>query len=390
MTPSELCFWLLVACVAYPYVIYPMLLLVAARFHPRRRQEYGPVSSSFSLVIAAHNEEAVIERRLRELITLVHASGRRGEVILVSDGSTDATVSLARPFMKEGIRILELPVNRGKALALTLGCELATHDILVFADVRQTWAPETLERLLQPFADPEVGAVSGDLVLESNAGVMMAVGFYWRYEKWLRKLESRVHSTVGVTGAISAVRHQLFRGIPEGTLLDDVYWPLQAAMQGYRVIHADHAHAYDRLPERSQDEFRRKVRTLCGNFQLATQLPNALLPWRNPIWFQYFSHKLLRLVVPWALLGMLIESLLSAGSFYHCLFCLQVGCYLLAGWGLWMGARSRIRIAKVAAAFVVLNSAAWLAFWVWIMGRASRSWQKVAYQSLPVAYGHSE
>lgn len=390
MTLSEVCFWLLVASVAYPYAIYPLLLLLAAQFQPRRTQPYRPVPSSFSLVIAAHNEGARIQRRLRELLTLVNASGHRGEVILVSDGSTDETVSLARPFVKEGLHILELPVRQGKAVALNRGCAAASHDILVFADVRQTWEPAALEQLLRHFADPEVGAVSGDLVLESSPGVMAAVGLYWRYEKWLRKLESRVHSTVGVTGAIAAVRRRLFPNIPEGTLLDDVYWPLQTVMLGYRVIHEDRARAHDRLPERPRDEFRRKVRTLCGNFQLMALLPGTLFPWRNPIWFQFLSHKLLRLAVPWALLGMLILSLLSSGSVYQFLFGTQVVCYLLAVWGLWMGARARLRIAEAAAAFLVLNSAAWLAFWVWISGQATQSWQKVAYQAISVTHGATE
>ena len=112
-----------------------------------------------------------------------------------------------------------------------------------------------------------------------------------------------MHVIVGVTGAISAVRRELFRPIPSGTLLDDVYWPLLVAMQGYRVIHEPRARAYDRLPERPLDEFQRKLRTLTGNFQLVARLPQALLPWRNPIWFQFLSHKLLRLLMPWAHAG---------------------------------------------------------------------------------------
>src|SRR5438132_2819396 len=119
---------------------------------------------------------------------------------------------------------------------------------------------------------------------------------------------------VGATGAISALRRELFRPIPAGTIVDDVYWPLQVALQGFRVVLDPRALAYDRLPERTRDEFRRKVRTLSGNLQLVARLPETLLPWRNPVWFQFVSHKLLRLVVPWALLGLLATSALLPGS----------------------------------------------------------------------------
>ncbi len=162
----------------------------------------------------------------------------------------------------------ELPARVGKAAALNAGCALAEHEIIVFADIRQTWEADALLLLLENFADPSVGAVSGDLLLRDADGVLAGVALYWRYEKMLRRLEGRVWSVVGATGAISAVRRQLFCAIPPGTLLDDVYWPLCVALQGFRVIHDRRAIAYDRLPSRTRDEFRRKVRTLSGNFQL--------------------------------------------------------------------------------------------------------------------------
>ena len=250
---------------------------------------------------------------------------------------------------------------------------MAKGDILVFADARQRWAAMSLQRLLENFNRPEVGAVTGELVLEVADGVLAGVGLYWRYEKWLRRNEGRLHSTVGVSGSISAVRRELFRPIPRGVLLDDLYWPLQVVMQGRRVVYDERAVAYDRLPERPADEFRRKVRTLSGNFQLAAVLPQALLPWRNPIWAQFVSHKLLRLVVPWMLLAVFLASSFLDGTLYRIALVAQVIFYGLALIALAGGAGSRWRVATAAAAFVVLNAAAWLAFWVWICGRAEGS-----------------
>jgi hypothetical protein len=206
------------------------------------------------------------------------------------------------------------------------------------------------------------------------------VGLYWRYEKWLRGQESRLSSMVGLSGSVSALRRELFRPIPKGTMLDDVYWPLQVTMQGFRVVLDERARVYDQLPESSRDEFRRKVRTLSGNLQLLTWLPAALLPWRNPVWFQYLSHKMLRLVVPWALLAMLAASFFLEATVYRLAFWGQVVCYSAGLVGILWKAACRFRPISVAASFLVLNAAAWLAFWVWLFGKSSRSWVKVTYK----------
>ncbi len=313
------------------------------------------------------------------MTNLLDGSEVSGEIVLVSDGSTDATAAIARSFAGRGVRVIEMPERIGKAACLTAGCQSATADILVFTDVRQTWAPDALRRLLENFADAEVGAVTGNLVLERSPGVLAGVGVYWRMEKWLRRQESRVWSTVGATGAISAVRRELFRAIPPGTILDDVYWPLCVALGGRRVVMEPRAHAFDRLPPRTADEFRRKVRTLSGNFQLMTLLPSALLPSRNPIWLQLVSHKLLRLLVPWALLALLPLSLLAKGPIYQAAFWCQAAGYGLGLLGLWGTAAARSRLVSAAGSFLLLNAASWAAFWVWASGRAGRSWHKVKY-----------
>jgi poly-beta-1,6-N-acetyl-D-glucosamine synthase len=377
-----LLFWSCLACVVYTYLVYPVLLGILARVWSRPVRRCGRVPTSISIILAAHNEAPQIGGRLAELIALLDSSGLTGEILVVVNGSTDGTVDAIKGYISDRVRVLEFAEPVGKAAALSAGAAAATSEVLVLGDVRQRWAKGVLRRLVENFADPEIGAVSGDLVLESSPGVLAGVALYWRFEKWLRVRESRWWSMVGATGAISAVRRTLFRPIPVGTILDDVYWPLQVAMQGYRVYHDAEAHAYDRMPPRTQDEFRRKVRTLSGNFQLMARLPSALLPWVNPIWLQFVSHKLLRLVVPWALLGMLVTSALLPGPVYATLFAGQVICYLLGLAGLWPALGRRWRLLAAAGSFLVLNSAAWIAFWVWLSGRGTQTWGKVAY---PVA-----
>jgi glycosyltransferase involved in cell wall biosynthesis len=376
---AQVCFWLLAAGVLYTYAGYPLLLALATRLRPRPVRRGRDHPCCVSIVVAVRNEEAAIDRRLDELTAQLRSSGLRGEIIVVSDGSTDGTAAVARGHTKGPVHVLELPHWVGKAAALSAGCAAATGEVLVFADPRQSWAPGALHRLLENFADPEVGAVSGNLMVEAAPGVMSGVSLYWRLEKWLRRKESEAGSMVGATGAISAVRRELFCPVPAGTVLDDVYWPLCVAMRGRRVVLDTRAVAYDRLPVRARDELRRKVRTLSGNLQLLARLLGAALPWRNPLWFRFVSHKLLRLVVPWALLALLTLSALQPGPRYRALFWVQVEVYSLAVLGACTGLGARLRFVAAAGSFLVLNVAAWLAFWVWASRRADSSWVRVVY-----------
>jgi cellulose synthase/poly-beta-1,6-N-acetylglucosamine synthase-like glycosyltransferase len=378
-----LAFWICAGIIVYAYLIYPLLVAGLARVRgasQSRRKDFG---GSVSVILAAYNEEATIRGRLEELTKLLSATKLEAELIVVSDGSTDKTARLARDFPSNLVQVLELPVNSGKAVALSEACALARNDVLVFADARQTWSAKALKLLLENFTDSTIGAVSGDLIVSSGRGALEGVGLYWKYEKWIRKQESRFHSMVGVTGAICAVRRELFQPIPQGTILDDVYWPLQVAMQGYRVIHDERAWAFDRLPEKAGDEFRRKVRTLSGNFQLAAQLPAALLPWKNPVWLQFVSHKLLRLLVPWALLATLGLALVLPGLLYETTFWIQLAFYVFGVMGMWFPALAKAKPISLATSFLVLNSAAWLAFWIWLFGKTSDSWTKILYGRSP-------
>jgi cellulose synthase/poly-beta-1,6-N-acetylglucosamine synthase-like glycosyltransferase len=379
MTPGEVGFWLALALVAYTYGLYPVLLGLAAALSRRPPRPAGRFEGTAAVVLAARDEQETIARRARELAAQLVDSGLAGELIVVSDGSTDRTAELARA-VAGPVRVIELDGHRGKSAALNEGAAAARADLLIFADARQRWAPDAMRRLADNFLDPAIGAVSGDLVIEAAPGAVAGMLVYWGYEKWIRRQEGRLHSTIGVTGSIAAVRREQFRPIPGGMILDDLYWPMQVAMNGARVVHDGTAHAYDRLPDRARDEFRRKVRTLCGNFQLLAWLPAALLPWRNPVWWQFVSHKVLRLLIPWALLAMLLTSALLRDSVYRMALTAQVAVYVVALAGLRGAVSARSRLAGAAASFVVLNTAAWVAFWVWACGGAHRAWGKVAYE----------
>ena len=351
-----------------------MIALVATTYPPCRQ---APFIGSFSIILAVRNEQPHIERRLNELTQLAADTHLPHEIIVVCDGCEDRTPFIARQF--QNVHVLELQQNLGKSAALSHGAVMGRNDILLFADARQSWTGDTIPLLLENFSDPQVGAVSGNLVVESAPGVMAGVGLYWRFEKWLRRTESQAFSMVSVSGSIIAVRRPLFCHIPAGCLLDDVYWPLRVAMQGFRVVHDPRAIATDRLPDRAADEFKRKVRTLSGNFQLLALLPGAILPWQNPVWFQFWSHKLLRLVVPWALIATFAISCILQHPIYRFAFFAQLAFYALALLGLPRTSAARLKPVSAAASFLVLNTAALIAFCVFVTGRSGRSWTKVSY-----------
>jgi poly-beta-1,6-N-acetyl-D-glucosamine synthase len=230
------------------------------------------------------------------------------------------------------MRVLLLDQHGGKAEALNRGVEKATGEILVFADVRQLLDRNAVRALVSNCEDVSVGAVTGELMLLDEFGkeAKDAVGVYWRYEKKLRSMESDIHSTVGATGALYAIRRELYRPIPSHTILDDVAIPMNAVLEGKRVVFERTARAYDWAANSSATEFTRKVRTLTGNFQLLKQMPQLIVPWRNPVFIQFVSHKIGRVLVPYFLIALFVSNLFLGGAAYRGILALQCTWYLLA------------------------------------------------------------
>jgi len=361
-------FWISALIILYAYLGYPALLFLRSRWRPfavRRSSVRPPIS----IVIAVHNGAAVLRAKLENLAELDYPA-ELIEVIVVSDGSSDETNEILRAWQGESRLAILLPNNEGKAVALNRGVEAATREILVFTDARQHIERDALRYLVQNFADPAVACVSGELILkEPGPGASAAgLGLYWEFEKKIRQWESDTGSVVGVTGALYAARKQFVPPLPPGTILDDVYIPVCAAGQGKRVLFEGRARSYDRLSE-GRREFWRKVRTLAGNYQLL-QLAPWLLTTNNPVRFRFISHKLMRLLVPFALLGILASSILLESPLYRLALAGELALCLGAALGairLPLGFLSRP--GNACAAFLVLNAAALVAFAYFVTGR---------------------
>lgn len=363
-------FWVSAAALAYTYFGYPAWLWVRSRFviRPVKATDAAP---AISIVMAVRNEAAVLERKLQNLLMLNYP-GEHCEIIVASDGSTDATNEILRKYGSgPRVRVLLSEEKRGKAACLNDCVALAGGEVIVFTDARQKIELDALRPLLATFGDPEVGCASGELMLGTadSGETAQGVGLYWRIEKTVRELESKSGSVVGATGALYAARRKLVVPVPQDTILDDVYIPMHVARQGFRVIFVPEARAWDVADQGSGREFGRKVRTLTGNYQLL-QLAPWLLGSSNPLRFEFISHKVLRLVAPFALALGFVSSLLLHETVYRVALVVQLIFY-----GLGLAAMLKLawgplaRIADAAGTFVLLNSAALVAFVKFVTGR---------------------
>jgi biofilm PGA synthesis N-glycosyltransferase PgaC len=369
MNSAVIAFVILCATAAYILAGYPLLLAWRARRHERpvkKELKMQPVS----VILAVRDGEQFLAAKLDSILQSDYSRDLL-EIIVVSNGSTDGTVSVAASYANRGVRLLEVN-HGGKPDAINEAVRAASHGVLIFTDVRQVLDRKSIAYLVACFADPEVGVVSGYLVIRSAGVEEDNVGLYWRYERWIRSNLSRVDSILGATGALYAMRRELFRPMPSDTLLDDVYLPLAAFFDGYRLILEERARLYD-YATTVDVEFRRKVRTLAGNYQIMQQYP-ALLTRRNRRLFDFLSYKFARLLLPWIIIAILAVSFLLPQPFAGIFLTVQAVFYGLAALDLAM-ARSPLRKLSSPARTVVSMLAASACAIVIFFVPANRLWK---------------
>jgi len=364
-------FWIAAGVIAYTYIGYACWLRLRMLWRSRPVLR-GSMIPSVSVVMIVRNEENTLESKLRNLTELNYPSDRC-QIVVVSDGSTDKTEEILHNWARDPrITVVLNQISQGKALGLNDAIQAAYGEVVLFTDARQEIEPDALPLMMENFADPTVGCVSGELMLgdPSEGESRRGMSLYWRIEKQVRELEAAADSVVGATGAIYAVRRELLPTVPPGTILDDVYIPMQVVRQGKRVIFDSRARAWDLPSLGAAREFSRKVRTLSGNYQLV-QLAPWLLRRENPIRFEFVSHKLMRLAVPFALAALLVSSFFLDGFLYRAALVGQLFFYALSAVSISRLAKSGIlaRISDAAGTFVLLNAAALVASANFVAGR---------------------
>lgn len=374
------------AGLGYIYVGYPLLVALFARHRCRQQPAETPPTESWqgriSVIVVGYNEASRLIAKL-DCILASDNSSQIVEVIVASDGSDDNTVDLIGAYLDPRVQLIHFEERRGKPAVLNDVVRMAKGEVVVLTDARQHLDPQSIPRLVNRFVDPEIGVVSGELMFRAEGSDSVAargMGAYWHYEKFLRKCESGFRGVPGATGAFYALRHHLFRPIPENTLLDDVVIPMQAIEQGGRCILEPGAYAWDRPSQSSQQESVRKRRTIAGAAQLIINQPRWLLPWRNPLWWEFVSHKLTRLLSPLLLAILLaVNVTLLPSLWFAMILAVQVGFYAaaLVGWGLQSAGR-RASLFGTCLMFVSLNVTTVFALLDAFRGRFRATWQRTA------------
>jgi hypothetical protein len=307
---TRLIFWLSAAVVAYAYVGYPLLLWLM-QFLFRRPVRKAPIEPSISLLISAYNEAAVIAAKVRNSLALDYPPARL-EIVVASDGSTDATAQIVRSLIaqegKDRVRLLEFPENRGKVTALNNAVPQLRGEIVVFSDASSMLAKESLRNLIANFADERVGAVSGvyKVLNQDHATLGRQEDFYWRYETFLKIQEARLGTLTGAHGCLYGMRKSLYPFPPAGTINDDFVIPTSVLRRGFRIAYEPEAVAYEEAHE--MEGFGRRIRIMAGNIAQLREIKGLLWPPRPRVLFCFLSHKGARIVVPLAMIMLAVSS----------------------------------------------------------------------------------
>jgi cellulose synthase/poly-beta-1,6-N-acetylglucosamine synthase-like glycosyltransferase len=378
-TAAAWIFWGSAAVLFYTYAGFGLLVVFWGAVR-RRLVHSDDITPSVSLIVAAYNEEEVIEEKLRNCLLLDYPS-RSLEVILASDGSDDRTESIACTYSGGSIRLLALP-RRGKIHALADAVQRARGEILVFSDANTLLHASALRKLVRNFADSRVGGVCGNQMHTKNPGSDSSEGgesLYWSYDKWLKTMETRTGSIVSADGAIYAIRRHLFRKPEITAVTDDFAISTAVVEQGYRLVFEAEALAYEPATGAARREFQRKVRLMNRGMRGVLLRRRLLNPFRFGFYsLTLFSHKVVRRVAPVFLITLFLASLsLADQPFFARLALLQAGFYSLAflGWCLKSRSLGRVKILSLPFFYCMANAAALVALVKLVRGERIERWQ---------------
>jgi cellulose synthase/poly-beta-1,6-N-acetylglucosamine synthase-like glycosyltransferase len=374
----EFLFWFSAALVFYVYAGYPLLLAAAVRIFERPVRKAG-VTPPVSLLVAAYNEAGVIRAKVENALALDYPKDKL-EIVIASDGSADGTASIAREAIRARLaesraRVLDYPKNRGKIAVLNDSVPQLRGEIVAFSDASSMLAPDALRRLMEHFADPEVGAASGVYKVrkKDHAELGRQEDLYWKYETFLKLQEARLGSILGCHGSLYAVRKELYPFPGPQTINDDYIIPVRILQKGFRISYEPASVAYEEA--REMGGFGRRVRIMTGNVEQLREIKPLLLPVRPLALFFFLSHKAGRLVVPLAMLAIAACNLaLLEQPFYRLTGALQAFFYLLVPLGAALPLRPKL--LRLPYYFCMINAAAFLGIYHTLTGKRRLAWKK--------------
>ena len=292
----------------YTYFGYPIIigLLASIKPNPKWSDDFTP---SVTVLIAAHNEEKVIQQKIENTLALDYPREKM-QIIIAADGSSDQTVEMVNKFVNQGVLLSFIPERGGKMAAITRAMQAASGDIVVFSDANNMYDTGAIRKLVSPFSDPAIGAAIGSkLIVEDGRSLSSAEGFYWKYESWIKKSETVVGSCTTAVGEIFAIRRALFNAPKANIINDDRYMVFDLLRRGHRVVYIPEARSFEYVSKSASDELTRRSRMTAGAIQTIA-MSASLLPFNRPVvvW-QIISHKYFRTFIPYAMLLALFSNI---------------------------------------------------------------------------------
>lgn len=388
----EILFWLSLFIVFYTFLGYGIVLYMLVRIRrlfkgkrlaPGLEQDFP----TLTLVIAAYNEESIIEEKIADTLGLSYPEGKL-KLVFVTDGSSDRTPELVARYPQ--IKLMHTPVRSGKILAMHRAMDEVDTEVVVFTDANTFLNKDALLLIARHYADASVGAVSGEkrVMQDALSDATAGEGFYWKYESTLKKWDSELYSVVGAAGELFSVRRSLYRSVEPDTILDDFMISMQIAEKGYRIVYEPDAYASELSSENIKEELKRKVRIAAGGIQSILRLKKLMNPFHDPLLsFQYISHRVLRwTVTPFLMILALVLNIIivsrSGGAIYQLILVGQVAFYLLAFAG-WVLERQKIKVKAlfVPYYFCMMNYAVLAGIRRYFKGSQSAAWEKAKRKS---------
>jgi len=376
---SELMFWLLVCTVLYTYFGYSLVIVVLAMLF-NRPVDRRDITPRVTFLITAYNEEKNIRKKLTEVLALDYPQEQL-EVMVASDGSTDRTDEIVGEFRNQGVVLKRVEGRVGKTATQNEAVEVATGDIIMFSDATTVYEHDAIRKLVRNYHDSAVGAVSGRYEYVNSTGASVGIGsiLFWKYENFIKSMQTRIRTISGCCGCIYSVRKTAYVPLP-GDIISDLVEPLKVIERGYRVVFEPEAVAYEETTEKPHEEFRMRIRVITRAMRGILYVKSLLNPLCYPfVAFQLISHKVLRWLIPFFLIGLLIaNTFLLKERFYEITFALQLAFYLLALLGLVLdGLGKKLKPAAVPLYFCIVNTASLIAIFKTLTGQKMVTWETV-------------
>jgi cellulose synthase/poly-beta-1,6-N-acetylglucosamine synthase-like glycosyltransferase len=376
-------FWFCAGIIVYVYAGYPVALasgLLARRRNPPVMHAWPAIPPSISVIVAAHNEESAIEAKIRNILASDYPR-ERVEILVGSDGSSDRTEEIVRKYTSHGVGLISFPLQQGKSAIQNGLVAAASGELLVFTDADCEFGALALRPLAAHFCDPHVGLVTGapSYSNENENSVTKNEGIYLRYETWLRREESARGLLAMASGSLFAMRHALWEPL-DRKLGDDFELPLRVALAGFRNVLEPKALTITKLSQsRAESMFALKVRIISKDFRAIRAYKSVLNPFRRAdLALSLWSHKVLRWLIPYFMIGMLVSSgFLLRSSFYRPVFAVEITFFAIGAFGLLLGPKGLGFPWSIATSFCIVNLAAFLGILKSFGSRSSGSWTPV-------------